>query len=216
MPDDPKAFPEAPAEVPWYHWIWVIPVALGLRLWLATLRVNTNIPKADDSDGPVVILLWHDKLFVSSLVANQHFSRPITALISTSKDGGWLVAFFRVMGLSAVRGSSNRRGAAALIALTRRMRAGDHAGITPDGPKGPAHKFKTGAISLARLTGRPFVTMSLRYHHCWRLRSWDRFALPLPFSRVDATFITEPSPVEDEPDEVIAARLEERLNAGSA
>jgi lysophospholipid acyltransferase (LPLAT)-like uncharacterized protein len=58
--------------------------------------------------------------------------------------------------------------------------------------------------------------MSLRYHHCWRLRSWDRFALPLPFSRVDATFINEPSPVEEEPDEVIAARLEERLNAGSA
>ena len=204
-----------PAVVPWYHWAWVVPVALFLRLWLATLRFRCNVDRLDDSAGPVVLLLWHDKLFVSSWIANRYFSRPVTALISTSKDGAWLVAFFKFMGITAVRGSSNRRGAAALITLTRSMRAGNHAGITPDGPKGPALEFKAGAISLARLTRSPFVVMGIRYHSCWRMRSWDRFAMPVPFSRVDVTLLREPTPADSEADEAIASRLQARLNETS-
>jgi lysophospholipid acyltransferase (LPLAT)-like uncharacterized protein len=190
-------------------------VALFLRLWLATLRFRCNVDKIDDSEGPVVLLLWHDKLFVSSWIANRYFTRPVTALISTSKDGAWLVAFFKFMGITAVRGSSNRRGAAALITLTRSMRAGNHTGITPDGPKGPALEFKSGAVSLARLTRSPFVVMGIRYHSCWRMRSWDRFAMPVPFSRVDVTLLREPVPAEGENDEVIVARLQSRLNETS-
>jgi lysophospholipid acyltransferase (LPLAT)-like uncharacterized protein len=190
-------------------------MALFLRLWLATLRFRCNVDRIDDSEGPVVLLLWHDKLFVSSWIANRYFSRPVTALISTSKDGAWLVAFFKFMGITAVRGSSNRRGAAALITLTRSMRAGNHTGITPDGPKGPALEFKSGAVSLARLTRSPFVVMGIRYFSCWRMRSWDRFAMPLPFSRVDVTLLREPMPAEGEADEMIVARLQARLNETS-
>lgn len=215
MSDTPRDHPDAPAVVPWYHWAWVVPVALFLRLWLATLRFRCNVDRLDDSEGPVVLLLWHDKLFVSSWIANRYFSRPVTALISTSKDGAWLVAFFKLMGIAAVRGSSSRRGAAALITLTRSMRAGNHAGITPDGPKGPALEFKTGAVSLARLTRSPFVVMGIRYHTCWRMRSWDRFALPVPFSRVEVTLLREAMPAEGESDEAIAGRLQARLNETS-
>ena len=215
MTDAPRDPADAPAVVPWYHWAWVVPVALFLRLWLATLRFRCNVDRIDDSEGPVVLLLWHDKLFVSSWIANRYFARPVTALISTSKDGAWLVAFFKFMGITAVRGSSSRRGAAALITLTRSMRAGNHAGITPDGPKGPALEFKAGAVSLARLTRSPFVVMGIRYHSCWRMRSWDRFAMPVPFSRVEVTLLREPTPTEGEADEAIAARLQALLNETS-
>lgn len=201
--------------VPWYHWIWVVPAALFLRLWLSTLRFRCAGGKVDDAAGPSVLLLWHDKLFVSSWIVNRYLARPVTALISTSKDGAWLVAFFRLMGIAAVRGSSNRRGAAALVTLTRAMRAGSHAGITPDGPKGPALEFKQGAVSLARLTRSPFLVMGIRYHACWRLRSWDRFALPMPFSKVEVTLSPEPAPTDGEPDEALAARLQARLNETS-
>jgi lysophospholipid acyltransferase (LPLAT)-like uncharacterized protein len=190
-------------------------MALFLRLWLATLRFRCNVNRIDDSEGPTVLLLWHDKLFVSSWIANRYFTRPVTALISTSKDGAWLVAFFRFMGITAVRGSSNRRGAAALMTLTRLMRAGNHTGITPDGPKGPALAFKSGAVSLARLTRSPFVVMGIRYHACWRMRSWDRFAMPIPFSKVEVTLLREPMPAEGEADEVVAARLKARLDETS-
>ncbi|MEI6793683.1 MAG: lysophospholipid acyltransferase family protein [Verrucomicrobiota bacterium] len=215
MSDAPRELSDAPAVVPWYHWVWVVPMALFLRLWLATLRFRCNVDRIDDAEGPTVLLLWHDKLFVSSWIANRYFSRPVTALISTSKDGAWLVAFFKFMGITAVRGSSNRRGAAALITLTRLMRAGNHTGITPDGPKGPALAFKSGAVSLARLTRSPFVVMGIRYHACWRMRSWDRFAMPVPFSRVDVTLLREPMPADGEADEIIVARLQARLNETS-
>ena len=215
MSDTPRNHSDDPAVVPWYHWAWVVPVALFLRLWLATLRFRCNVERIDDSEGPVVLLLWHDKLFVSSWIANRYFKRPVTALISTSKDGAWLVAFFKFMGITAVRGSSNRRGAAALITLTRSMRAGSHAGITPDGPKGPALEFKSGAVSLARLTRSPFVVMGIRYHSCWRMQSWDRFALPVPFSKVEVTLLCESKPTEGETDEAVASRLQARLNETS-
>jgi lysophospholipid acyltransferase (LPLAT)-like uncharacterized protein len=209
-------FPEAPALVPWYHWLWVAPLAGFFRLWLTTLRFRSAYPAVDDSAGPSVLVLWHDKLFVTPWIAARCFRRPVTALISTSKDGAWLVAFYRMMGISAVRGSSNRRGAAALVSLARAVRGGHHAGITPDGPKGPAYEFKTGAVALARLTDRPFVVLGIRYHACRRLRSWDRFALPLPFSRVDLALIPEPGPGEGESDESVAARLQAKLLEHSA
>ena len=211
MPENRPASPDAPFVVPWYHWIWVAPVSLLLRLWLATLRFRCNVEQVDDAEGPYVLLLWHDKLLVSSWIANRYFRRPVSALISTSKDGAWLVAFFKLMGITAVRGSSNRRGAAALIALTRAMRDGLHAGITPDGPKGPALVFKPGAVSLSRLSRRPFLLLGIRYDSCHRLGSWDRFALPMPFSRVELTLVREPMPAEGESDEAVSARLQARL-----
>jgi len=207
---------DAPAVVPWYHWLWVAPLAFLLRLWLATLRLRGDSDWHDDAEGPAVILIWHDKLFLAPLIAQRCFSRRLAALISTSKDGAWLVAFFRLMGITAVRGSSHRRGAAALIALRRAMRDGLHAGITPDGPKGPALVFKPGAVMLSRLTRRPFLLMGIRYESCFRLGSWDRFAMPLPFSRVELTVVREPSPLEGEEDEAVAARLQERLRTLSA
>ncbi|MEY4446975.1 MAG: hypothetical protein RL444_2088 [Verrucomicrobiota bacterium] len=211
MPENRPESPDAPFVVPWYHWIWVAPVSLLLRLWLATLRFRCNVEQVDDAEGPYVLLLWHDKLLVSSWIANRYFRRPVSALISTSKDGAWLVAFFKLMGITAVRGSSNRRGAAALIALTRAMRDGLHAGITPDGPKGPALVFKPGAVSLSRLSRRPFLLLGIRYDSCHRLGSWDRFALPMPFSRVELTLVREPMPAEGESDEAVSARLQARL-----
>lgn len=212
VPASPHDLPETPVEVAWYHWLWVWLAALFLRLWLATLRVHANVPRVDDQDGPYVLLLWHDRLFTSSLVANRFLNRPVTALISTSKDGGWLVAFFRLMGIKAVRGSSSKRGAAALVSLTRAVRGGDHAGVTPDGPKGPRRAFKAGAVSLAKLTGRPFLIMGMNFRSAWTLRSWDQFALPKPFSRVDVTFEVVACPARDVEDAVVAAQLQARLN----
>lgn len=211
VPENRPQTPDAPFVVPWYHWVWVAPLALMLRLWLATLRLRGDVGRFDDAEGPSVLLLWHDKLFLAPLIAQRCFGRRVSALISTSKDGAWLVAFFKLMGITAVRGSSNRRGAAALIALTRAMRDGLHAGITPDGPKGPALVFKPGAIALSRLTRRPFLLLGIRYDSCHRLGSWDRFALPLPFSRVELTVAREPMPAEGESDEGVSARLQARL-----
>ena len=83
-----------------------------------------------------------------------------------------------------MRGSSSRRGAAALVALRRKLRDGATVAITPDGPKGPRYKVQPGVVKLAQTSGAPIVVMSVNFSSCWRLKSWDRFCVPKPFSQV--------------------------------
>ncbi|MFN5804668.1 MAG: DUF374 domain-containing protein [Opitutales bacterium] len=209
MKSDPAQ--DSPVQVPWFHWIWVAPVALLLRLWLATLRFRANPGRFDDAAGPRVVVLWHENLFVTVLVAQRCLARKVTALISSSKDGAWLVAFYRLMGVAAVRGSSNRGGVGALMALTRAVRAGAHAGVTPDGPKGPRRVVKPGVATLARLTAAPFLILGIRHERAWSLSSWDRFRLPVPFSKVEVDLVELAPPGVDETDEQTAARVERKL-----
>jgi len=181
---------DSPVTVAWWHWLWVAPLALFFRLWLATLRMHVTAPAEGIErkvGGNAVLVLWHDRLFFAPVISQRLLDRPVCALISASKDGGWLEAFYRLMGIRSVRGSSSRRGAEALVALARAMRSGAHAGVTPDGPKGPRRECKPGVLALARISRRPVVLLGIRYRSAWNLRSWDRFALPVPFSRVDVT-----------------------------
>lgn len=212
MSTPPSDQPDIPVNVSWYHWIWVFPLALFFRLWLATLRIQSNFKEYTDKDKPVIIMLWHERLFVSPLIARNYFHRPITALISTSRDGGWLVAFFKTMGLHAVRGSSSKRGASALIELTRNVKDGRNAGVTPDGPKGPRRVCKPGAVALAKLTRSSFLLLGIHFHHAIKLKSWDQFSIPLPFSKVDIHFESVACPQREDNDEQVALRIENRLN----
>lgn len=212
MSTPPSDLPENPVNVSWYHWIWVFPLALFFRLWLATLRIKSNFKGHTDEHSPVIIMLWHERLFISPLIAQKFFKRPITALISTSRDGGWLVAFFKIMGLHAVRGSSSKRGASALIELTRGVKDGHNAGVTPDGPKGPRRVCKPGAVALAKLTRSPFLLLGINFHNAFKLKSWDQFSIPFPFSKVEIHFEYTPCPSRDDNDEEVALTLQKRLN----
>ncbi|MFM9001865.1 MAG: DUF374 domain-containing protein [Opitutia bacterium] len=207
-----EAAREDAVQVPWYHWAWVAPVALLLRLWLSTLRFRPQPGRWDDAAGPRVIVLWHENLFVTVLVAQKCLRRKVTALISASKDGAWLVAFYRMMGVHAVRGSSNRGGVGALMALTRSVRAGNHAGVTPDGPRGPRRVIKPGVATLARLTASPFLVLGIRHASAWSLSSWDRFKLPVPFSKVEVEMVELPAPGEGESDDQAAERVARSLD----
>ena len=86
-------------------------------------------------------------------------------------------------GHGVVRGSSTRGATAALKALVRHLRQGDDAGVTPDGPKGPRAVVQPGTLLAARLAGVPIVPVSFGASRVRNLASWDRFLVPMPFSR---------------------------------
>lgn len=86
-----------------------------------------------------------------------------------------------------VRGSSSRRGAAAMREMVTLLQDGTDIIITPDGPRGPVYQFGPGAFKLAQITEQPMVPYRIRYRSYWELRTWDRFQIPKPFSRVDVT-----------------------------
>ena len=136
-------------------------------------------------DQPVAMVLWHNRLFLAAeIVRRYRGGRPAYALVSASQDGAWLTAFFSLAGLRTVRGSSSRLGREAATALVDVLREGHDIGLTPDGPRGPCYDLKPGAVIVARRTRAPMLLIGGEFSSAWRLRSWDRFYLPKPFSRV--------------------------------
>ena len=185
--------PPSPADrrvhrVAWWRWLLLLPVGMLLRAWGRTLRFDAtpeDVRNYTRHDVPVAIVLWHNRLFLAAeIVRRYRTGRPAHALVSASEDGAWLSAFFALGGLRTVRGSSSRLGREAASALVEVLQSGRDVGITPDGPRGPRYEFKPGAIIVARRTRAPMLLVGAEFTSAWRLRSWDRFYLPKPFSRV--------------------------------
>ena len=123
-----------------------------------------------------------------------------------------------VFGLGAVRGSSSRRGVAALIGLKRALIDGHDVCLTPDGPRGPRYQIQAGFVKLAQASGSPVVPVHVRFSSAWRLKSWDRFVIPKPFSRVVVTFaeaIYVPRDLDDAAFEKERLRIESILVNGT-
>ena len=164
------------------------PLGLLVRLWGMTLRFDAtpeDIRAYTKKDQPVAMVLWHNRLFLAAeIVRRYRGGRPAYALVSASQDGAWLTAFFALAGLRTVRGSSSRLGREAATALVETLRAGHDIGITPDGPRGPCYEMKPGGVIVARRTRAPLLLIGGEFFSAWQLRSWDRFYIPKPFSRV--------------------------------
>jgi len=134
---------------------------------------------------PVIYALWHNRIFAMPYSKPKLSpDREVCVLTSASKDGAILERAVRSFGITSVRGSSSRRGAAALVALRKKLKAGATVTITPDGPKGPRYKVQPGVVKLAQASEAPIVALSIEFKKCWRLKSWDRFCIPKPFSQV--------------------------------
>jgi len=200
---------------------WLIaPLVNGLyRLWCSTLRIRETGREALDAleaaGKPTMLSLWHDELF-----ALMHVRRSlrIVTIVSQSNDGEYLARLLQALGLKTARGSSSRGGLKALLHAARLMREENYNGcITVDGPRGPRHTVKPGAIILAFRTPAHVIPIRLFLHRAKKFRSWDRFQLPLPFSKVDivfgAPYLLSATELTDEELERERLELEGRLHA---
>ncbi|MGI4853861.1 MAG: lysophospholipid acyltransferase family protein [Janthinobacterium lividum] len=160
--------------------------AAVLRLLCATLRFDeVDAPGARPADRfpkePALYVFWHRALL---LAAYRYRGLGIRILISASFDGELIARLVERLGFVAIRGSSSRGGAAGLLALTRARQAGYKVAITADGPRGPMYVAKAGAAAVVQHTGSAASCFHLHAQRAWLLRSWDRFMIPKPFSRV--------------------------------
>ena len=167
-----------------------------VRVVTATLRYRWTDRSGYFEQGPrcpAIYCTWHNRLalcmvFYHNYVKQRSPGRGLAALISASKDGAFLAAILNCFGVVPVRGSSSRRGAQALLELTSWAERGYDIAITPDGPRGPRYVVQEGAVRLAQVTGLPLVPAS--FYLAWKIQpnSWDRFQIPLPFSRAEMVF----------------------------
>ena len=173
----------------WYQRSSLLVLLSLMLLWGQTLRFHFGAnSKRSFINAPhsAVIVLWHNRLFAASIFFRRYLSkRRMAALVSTSRDGAWLAEFVKCLGIFPVRGSRYKRGSQALRELIAKQRQGFDVVVTPDGSRGPMYDMKPGAVNVAMNTGSPIFLLSFNYSRAWRLKSWDKFYVPYPFSRID-------------------------------
>lgn len=165
---------------------------------------------------PSIVIMWHNRLFAVPEFFRRYFSeRKLATIISASADGGWLAGVFEHFKILPVRGSRYGRGAQAFRELLAAHEGGYDIGVTPDGSRGPMYDMKPGAFAVAMKTDAPIIMLSFNYGPAWRLRSWDRFFLPLPFSclNVKAVHIKDVTELGTVDSKEAAAILKKQLDA---
>lgn len=144
------------------------------RIWVA----NPPSPNA-------VIAFWHGEM----LPVWRFFAfKNASAVVSQSKDGEILSSLLKKWKYKLYRGSSSKGGSVILNKICTEF-DNDYLLITPDGPRGPAKKFKAGAAVICQRKQIPLVLCSVKIHSKNQFnKSWDSFQFPLPFSKIDITF----------------------------
>lgn len=168
--------------------------------------------------GPDIFCFWHQCV----LPCTVYFRRThATILISQSFDGELITRTLNRFGFRAVRGSSSRGSREGLLGLKSVIERGDCAIFTADGPRGPIYRTKAGPIKLATLTGARIGAFHLEPEHAWVMKSWDRFLVPRPFTRIAVSWARwtivpaelSEAEFEDKREELNAAIERARFNA---
>jgi lysophospholipid acyltransferase (LPLAT)-like uncharacterized protein len=140
--------------------------------------------------------------------------KNMAGLVSGHQDGSYLAEAMKLVHITPVRGSSKRGGSRAMGELLKR--AGQyHIAITPDGPRGPRRKMKTGIVFLASHSGRAIIPTACACRRGWRIRgNWTDMMIPWPFTEIygigGPPFFVPPG-IEREELERYAARLEQEM-----
>jgi lysophospholipid acyltransferase (LPLAT)-like uncharacterized protein len=187
-----------------------------VRWWIGTLRYRYRSfgpeirPTAPGLRGRYIYAFWHESLL---LVAGHYARRDVYVLISHHADGQLIAEVCHHLGFSLIRGSTTRGGVEAVRQMLRAGRKA-HLAVTPDGPRGPRRRVQPGLVYLAARTGLPIVAAGIAYRRPWRLRSWDRFAVPKPWSTgicLTLAPITVPTNADNDQIEDYRQRLEEAM-----
>jgi lysophospholipid acyltransferase (LPLAT)-like uncharacterized protein len=195
--------------------------AWAIRLWIGTLRyqyraLGPNVhPDRLHLRERLIGAFWHENILLPAYL----YGRPdIWVLISQHADGQMIAEVCRRLGFGLVRGSTTRGGAEAVRQMLRG--AGNaFLALTPDGPRGPRRRVQPGLIYLASRTGMPILPMGMAFQRAWRLNSWDRFALPRPWSRatyVTGTLIAVPPDADKDQLAYYRQLVEDRMHAVTA
>jgi len=154
-----------------------------LILLKSTLRYNIKGDLHRHSN--VIYLLWHQNIIPAVLSRTKE---NIALLASASFDGELIAAPLSLLGYTMIRGSSSKKGVSALREMLSALKS-NSISLTPDGPRGPAHKLKDGALYLSLMSKCPIIPLVVNVHKKWQFNSWDKFILPKPFSRVDMHYL---------------------------
>ena len=183
---------------------------LSVTGWTSRIRWigRAHTEKLKAAGSAWIYAFWHQR---QAFLTYTHRGSPVHVLVSRSRDGEIIARVMELSRIPAVRGSSSRGAAEATRELIMLGKAGKALGFTPDGPRGPARQVKPGALFVARETGLPLVPLTNAFSRRIEFqRAWDRFQVPLPFSRA---CVIEGAPIYVRPDDDLEAKSRELKEA---
>lgn len=176
-------------QIPIIAWL----VYFVVRLIGPTLRFEVvgvhNAANLRDSEEPAIGAFWHRCIFPAIWIWR---GRGIVVMNTVNFDGQWTRPVIERLGFGTAQGSSSRGAMEGLMVMAQRLQEGHSVAFTIDGPRGPRFVAKPGAVILARRTGNPVTLFHICLERAYTLKkSWDRFQIPLPFSRA-VMFVAPP------------------------
>lgn len=153
-------------------------------LWYTTFKRFHTITPVDERQH--ICVTWHGELLMTPQAYRKvHPGHKASAMISQHFDGEIIAGTLGMLKIRPLRGSSKRGAKKVLLEAFRSVRSGEEVLITPDGPRGPRHSMSDGAVALALKSKLPIFVMNYQCSSYWQLKSWDKFTIPKPFSRID-------------------------------
>jgi len=196
---------------------YVIPYLLFgvVYLWCITLR-SKNLNEEEENHfknltGPYILTLWHGRIFYLFYYLRRH--PDYFLLISPSEDGDLLARLARLMGYSVIRGSTYKKAVSAARSLIKVLRRNQRIIIIADGSRGPRCVAQPGSVQLAGITGAPIFPMTFGAKNKVVLNSWDKFVIPLPFTRCTLNFSSPISLPPKSSEQIIEEKRLELENA---
>jgi lysophospholipid acyltransferase (LPLAT)-like uncharacterized protein len=190
--------------------IWITYRLIRLYSLTFRLRVENEGPWIDhiQAGGRVLLCTWHQHFFSFIRYFRNYRKFGPSLMISQSSDGEIIAGVANLSGWHTVRGSSSRNGTPALREMIQRLKNTGLAAHILDGPRGPAGIVKRGAIYLAIGADAAIVPVIAVAENAWYFKSWDRFMLPKPFSKVTIRYgDLIPLPKSDTADEIERLRI---------
>ena len=210
----------------WLIWAYMTLVTRTMR-W--TIEGDARAKDVWTEANGVIVAGWHSRILLLPSGWTKRMRKwpgrraPSAMLISLSPDAEPVARAIRHLGLEAIRGSSNHKrkrkdkgGVKAVAEAIRRLKSGGAVCITPDGPRGPMQRAQAGPALLAQRSGAPIIPYALAASPSKRLKTWDRFIIPFPFTK-GAIVFGEPIFADRSSDtNAIRTLLETRLNEATA
>lgn len=176
--------------------------------------VNKDIEQSllDRGVNPIYAL-WHGRLLFFPFLYRWQWK--LYTIVSLSVDGEIIARILHRFGVYVIRGSSYEGGTKAFREMVRVLKEKKSVFITVDGSRGPVFKVQGGVLHLARLSGVPVIPVTYGAEKAIVLKSWDRFIIPMPFTRVAVIYgepLYIPRELKEEQHEIYRLLLEQRLN----
>ena len=184
-----------------------------IRLIYLSCKKEYFLPKEKLLNKPYIIAFWHGKLLMQPFIYNRLRSKPkVATMISEHFDGEIIAKIIKYFHFDSIRGSSKKGAIKVLKESFSKVNEGYDIAITPDGPRGPRYSVADGIVSIAQKKKMSIIACNFYASSFWRLKSWDGFMIPKPFSTI-YLFAEEPFLLDGLDKESAKDKIKEALMA---